>query len=93
MPSRRPSVTWGRVATAVAVLRARHGLELSRPGADADSHRSTDAKDRQILADAVAAGARFLITENVADFGLVDLLAEEVARYEWRRSRRACRFR
>lgn len=69
----------GSRATAVAVLRARHGLDLSRPGTEADSYRSTEAKDRQILADAVAAGARFLITENVADFGLADVERVEIS--------------
>lgn len=60
-------------ATPVAALRIAHGLALSPTGVDPTSFTSTDDKDRQILADAVACGARFLVTENVADFGIDDL--------------------
>lgn len=39
----------------------------------------TDPKDRLILASAAAAGARFVITENVKDFGITDLRALSVS--------------
>ena len=61
-------------AMSIAELRARYGLELSATGVGADAFVETKATDRQVLADAVAAGARFLVTEDVDDFGEGDLL-------------------
>ena len=55
------------------VFRAERGLSLSPTGADPDRYVATDPKDRQILADAAAADARWLVTENVPDFGWDDL--------------------
>ena len=44
-----------------------------RPGTGEERFGGTKGADRQILADAAAAGARFLITEDVDDYGLDDL--------------------
>jgi len=62
-------------AKTLDVFRAERGLPLSPTGGDADRYTATERKDRQILADAVAADARWLITENVPDFGWDDLRA------------------
>lgn len=58
----------------VSELRTRLGMELSPTGARARRFRSTAESDRQILADAEAAGAVHLVTEDVDDFGLTDLV-------------------
>jgi hypothetical protein len=50
------------------VFRAERGIALSPTGAGAEVYTETDPKDRQILADAVAARARWIVTENVYDF-------------------------
>lgn len=63
----------GAKAAPLAALRKRHDVDLSPTGSDAGSYASADTKDRQVLADAVAAGATFLVTENVSDSGLADL--------------------
>lgn len=56
-----------------AEVRRRFGGELTPTGEVARRFETTEAKDRQLLADAEAAGARFLITEDVDDYGLADL--------------------
>lgn len=60
-------------AVAPALIRERFGLQLTPNGSDVDRFIDTKGADRQILADAVAAGARFLITEDVDDYGQRDL--------------------
>lgn len=60
-------------AVAPALIRERFGLPLTPTGSDAERFLDTKGADRQILADAVAAGARFLITEDVDDYGQRDL--------------------
>jgi hypothetical protein len=55
------------------VIRERYGIELSPSGSDAARFAATKESDRQILADAVEAGARFLVTEDVDDFNTDDL--------------------
>lgn len=60
-------------AVAPALIRERFGLRLTPTGSDAERFIDTKGADRQILADAVAAGARFLITEDVDDYGQHDL--------------------
>jgi len=65
-------------AKTLDVFRAERGLSLSPTGGSTDRYAATDAKDRQILADAVAADARWLVTENVPDFGWDDLRATGV---------------
>lgn len=62
-----------------ALVRERFGLRLAPTGADADRFRNTKGEDRQILADAAAAGAWFLITEDVDDYGLDDLISAGVS--------------
>ena len=65
-------------STAVRDLRERLGMELSPTGSNPERFTVTAASDRQILADAEAAKALFLITEDVDDFGIPDLLAAGV---------------
>ncbi len=60
-------------AAAPALIRERFGFRLTPTGSDAERFRDTKGADRQILADAVAAGAGFLITEDVDDYGQRDL--------------------
>ena len=60
-------------ATRPADVRRRYGGELTPMGDVAGRFEVTDAKDRQLLADAEAAGARFIVTEDVDDYGLDDL--------------------
>jgi len=55
------------------IFRFERGIALSKTGTDAGRYTDTDPKDRQILADAVAADTRWLVTENVPDFGWNDL--------------------
>lgn len=62
----------------VTDLRATVGLRLSNPGTEPERFAGTSAADRQILADAEAAGAVFLVTEDVDDFAAGDLRAARV---------------
>ena len=54
-------------------VRERFGIVLGPTGTGAERFGGTKGADRQILADAAAAGARFLVTEDVDDYGLDDL--------------------
>jgi len=54
-------------------VRERFDVLLGPTGTGAERFVGTKGADRQILADAAAAGARFLITEDVDDYGLDDL--------------------
>ena len=60
-------------ATKPSAVRARYGAELRPTGEVGDKFDATNEADRQILADAVAAGARYLVTEDVDDFAEPDL--------------------
>ena len=60
-------------------LRERLGMELSPTGSTPERFAATAPSDRQILADAEAAKALFLITEDVDDFGVSDLLTAGVS--------------
>jgi hypothetical protein len=78
-------VTWSRLieeearnhlarnAAPLARLRALYGLDLSPSGEEPERFAATDEKDQQVLADAVAAGVNWLVTENVRHIGLDDL--------------------
>lgn len=62
-------------ATSVTTLRTQIlGRALGPTGPNAAQFVATDIKDRQILADAHAAGAGFLITTDVDDFAEIDLV-------------------
>ena len=54
-------------------VRERFDVLLGPTGTGAEHFGGTKGADRQILADAAAAGARFLVTEDVDDYGLDDL--------------------
>ena len=56
-----------------ADVRRRFGIALGPTGDIAGRFASTKGNDRQILADAEAVGARFLLTEDVDDFAKADL--------------------
>ncbi len=60
-------------AMAPSAVREAHGSELTPAGQDPERFAATKASDRVILADCEAAGARFLVTEDVDDFGHEDL--------------------
>ena len=60
-------------ALSPTIVRQRFGGELSPVGEGASRFLGTAAEDRQILADAVAAKAGFLITADVDDFAEADL--------------------
>lgn len=61
-------------AVSPTVIRERFHRELGPTGEASGRFAATKSSDRQILADATAAAARFLITEDVDDFGLNDLM-------------------
>lgn len=63
----------------VSAVRQTARLELS-PSGNAPDSIDTSPTDRQILADALEAGAQFIITEDVDDFGIEDLLQQESQR-------------
>lgn len=56
-------------------LRHRLGIELSPSSFAAHRFETTSTTDQQILADACATKAHFLITEDVDDFGQSDLVS------------------
>jgi len=60
-------------ATRPEAVRRHYGGEPTTAGNVAGRFSATDPKDRQLLADAEAAGAQFLITENVDDYAAGDL--------------------
>jgi hypothetical protein len=78
---------WSRVAEAeaarhqpphakpIGTVREQYGLQTVPDGESPVPLVDTDWKDRRILASAAAAGARFVVTENVKDFGVADLRA------------------
>ncbi len=59
--------------TPVSDLVARFGWATGPTGAVDGRFEATDIADRQLLADAEAAGAAFIVTEDVDDFGEADL--------------------
>lgn len=65
----------GQASRTSTVRRSILGTELS-PTARSTAHLVTrPAEDRQVIADAILAGARFLITTDVDDFAFDDLAA------------------
>ena len=66
-------------ALSPTLVRERFGLPLAPTGLTAERYLGTRTADRQILADAVAADADFLVTEDVDDYGLADLTRAGVA--------------
>ncbi|MDR1150942.1 MAG: hypothetical protein LBK72_00455 [Bifidobacteriaceae bacterium] len=65
--------------TPVSEVRALMGRELSKTGQGAQAFADTEPGDRQVLADAVAAGALFIVTEDVDDFSERDLGSVDIA--------------
>lgn len=63
----------------VSKLRERIQLALAPTGDRPERYAETDSDDRQILADAEAAEATFLVTEDVDDFGYADLRATGIS--------------
>jgi hypothetical protein len=57
----------------VRTVREAAGIELTPPGSVPELFVGSSPGDRQILADAAAVGAAFLVTEDVDDFGAADL--------------------
>lgn len=54
-------------------------MELSESAPSLESLQTTSLEDRQVLADAVCAGARFLVAADVGDFALDDLRAHSLS--------------
>ena len=65
--------------TSVTEVRVRAGLHLSEPGTDPERYSATSVSDQQVLADAVASQAMFIVTEDVDDFGEPDLVSAGIA--------------
>ena len=63
----------------VTTIRQRYGARLTPIGKNPERFAATSESDRQILADAEASGALFLITEDVDDFAESDLTASNVS--------------
>ena len=63
--------------TTINTIRQAAGLELTPTGV-VTGFLHTSATDRQILADAVAAEASFIITEDVDDFDINDLTSVDI---------------
>ncbi|MDR0960234.1 MAG: hypothetical protein LBM23_07785 [Propionibacteriaceae bacterium] len=65
----------------VKKLRAKENvsIELAPAGNDPSRFTRTSHKDQQVLADAAASGAHFIITEDVDDFGQADLESVSIA--------------
>lgn len=59
-------------AVPISALRRRFGWDALVPDGDVELD-DTDAKDRPILSAASLAGASFIVTENIKDFGEQDL--------------------
>jgi hypothetical protein len=66
-------------ATPPAVIRERFGIPLGPTGQVGGRFGATSMPDRQILADAEVAGAAFLVTEDVDDFAVPDLVAAGIS--------------
>ena len=57
------------------LLRNRYGLAIGPAGTSGNDYLETSPSDRQVLSDAFAARANYLITANVTYFGESDLIA------------------
>lgn len=55
------------------------GMELSPSAANTEGLVTLSIEDRQVMADAVRAGARYLITTDVDDFAFEDLIGNEMS--------------
>jgi hypothetical protein len=68
-------------AQSLTTLRARHleNRALAPTGAHPERFTSTAESDRQILADAVESGAAFIVTDDVDDYGEVDLITAGIS--------------
>jgi hypothetical protein len=62
----------------VRVARRAARLDLSPQGRNVKTYVGTKPSDRQVLADAVASGAAFIVTEDVDDFDEGELISEHV---------------
>lgn len=60
-------------AMSMSELRRRHEFQLGPTGADSERFAESSAKDRQVLADADASRAAFVVTADVDDLGAADL--------------------
>lgn len=55
------------------------GMELSPSAATTEGLVTVSVEDRQVMADAIRAGARYLITTDVDDFAFEDLIGNEMS--------------
>jgi hypothetical protein len=70
----------------VTALRSILGRELSPSGTSPERFSGTQVSDRQVLSDVEAAGAGFLITSDVDDFAVRDLVGLSVSAASYRKN-------
>lgn len=68
----------GRASRTSVVRNTVLGTELSPTALSTSGLATTTSKDRQVIADAIRADARYLITTDVDDFAFEDLAAHEL---------------
>jgi hypothetical protein len=65
--------------TPLATLRQRYNMPLAPTASNSQRFLGTDPKDRQIIADAACANASVIVTENLRDFGIDDLISANLS--------------
>ncbi len=69
-----------RAATLVSTVRTDIlGMDLAPSASSVEGLATVSAEDRQVVADAILAGARYLITTDVDDFAFEDLAGSEMS--------------
>lgn len=69
----------GRASRTSLVRQQILGTELSPTARSTEGLTTPTLEDRQVMADAIAAGARYLITTDVDDFAFDDLAAHRMS--------------
>lgn len=69
----------GRASRTSAVRTRILGTELSPTAPSTDGLETSTVADRQVMADAIHAGARYLVTTDVDDFAFNDLAAHDMS--------------
>src|SRR5690606_481984 len=69
----------GRASRTSTVRRDILGMELSKSARTTDGLLTSTPEDRQVIADAIHARARYLVTTDVDDFAIQDLEAHDMS--------------